>query len=100
MVKDLWGTGQLKPLKGLKIYSMFFYYYRNEKINFLGLTKTEDQWNIFNKELSIRWESLLPPGVFDMASRIKKSLLARLLIHHMHPKEMVVGIKLCQQPQL
>ncbi len=99
LVKDL-GTGTAQTVKGFKDLLDVLSIITEWKNKLLGTDKPEDQ-NIFQQGATFVGESLLPPGVFDMASRIK-ILLALALIHHMHPKwKMVVGIiKLCQQPQL
>lgn len=69
LVKDL-GTGTAQTVKGFKDLLDVLSIITEWKNKLLGTDKPEDQ-NIFQQGATFVGESLLPPGVFDMASRIK-----------------------------
>lgn len=69
LVKDL-GTGTAQTVKGFKDLLDVLSIITEWKNKFLGTDKPEEQ-NIFQQGATFVGESLLPPGVLDMASRIK-----------------------------
>ncbi|HCD2736200.1 hypothetical protein KFB68_00275 [Klebsiella pneumoniae] len=69
LVKDL-GTGTAQTVKGFKDLLDVLSIITEWKNRFLGTDKPEEQ-NIFQQGATFVGESLLPPGVLDMASRIK-----------------------------
>ncbi|HGN8841723.1 TPA: hypothetical protein ACK1RS_002530 [Klebsiella pneumoniae] len=69
LVKDL-GTGTAQTVKGFKDLLDVLSIIAEWKNKFLGTDKPEEQ-NIFQQGATFVGESLLPPGVLDMASRIK-----------------------------
>lgn len=69
LVKDL-GTGTAQTVKGFKDLLDVLSIITEWKNKLLGTDKPEEQ-NIFQQGATFVGESLLPPGVLDMASRIK-----------------------------
>ncbi|MFW7761417.1 hypothetical protein [Klebsiella pneumoniae] len=69
LVKDL-GTGTAQTVKGFKDLLDVLSIITDWKNKLLGTDKPEEQ-NIFQQGATFVGESLLPPGVLDMASRIK-----------------------------
>lgn len=69
LVKDL-GTGTAQTVKGFKDLLDVLSIIKEWKNRLLGTDKPEDQ-NVFQQGANFVGESLLPPGVLDMASRIK-----------------------------
>ncbi|HBW5587772.1 TPA: hypothetical protein ACQ2HL_002953 [Klebsiella pneumoniae] len=69
LVKDL-GTGTAQTVKGFKDLLDVLSIITEWKNRLLGTDKPEEQ-NIFQQGATFVGESLLPPGVLDMASRIK-----------------------------
>ncbi|BDX12732.1 TPA: hypothetical protein ACGR69_004006 [Klebsiella pneumoniae] len=69
LVKDL-GTGTAQTVKGFKDLLDVLSIIKEWKNRLLGTDKPEEQ-NIFQQGATFVGESLLPPGVLDMASRIK-----------------------------
>ncbi|MEG8867510.1 hypothetical protein U4U05_03340 [Klebsiella pneumoniae] len=69
LVKDL-GTGTAQTVKGFKDFLDVLSIIKEWKNKLLGTDKPEEQ-NIFQQGATFVGESLLPPGVLDMASRIK-----------------------------
>lgn len=69
LVKDL-GTGTAQTVKGFKDLLDVLSIITEWKNKLLGTDKPEDQ-NVFQQGANFVGESLLPPGVLDMASRIK-----------------------------
>ncbi|MDF9986048.1 hypothetical protein [Klebsiella pneumoniae] len=69
LVKDL-GTGTAQTVKGFKDLLDVLSIIKEWKNRLLGTDKPEGQ-NIFQQGATFVGESLLPPGVLDMASRIK-----------------------------
>ncbi|HFT4562168.1 TPA: hypothetical protein ACHV8R_002810 [Klebsiella pneumoniae] len=69
LVKDL-GTGTAQTVKGFKDLLDVLSIITEWRNRFLGTDKPEEQ-NIFQQGATFVGESLLPPGVLDMASRIK-----------------------------
>ncbi|HIE2971272.1 TPA: hypothetical protein ACXLKN_000527 [Klebsiella pneumoniae] len=69
LVKDL-GTGTAQTVKGFKDLLDVLSIITEWKNRLLGTDKPEEQ-NIFQQGANFVGESLLPPGVLDMASRIK-----------------------------
>lgn len=69
LVKDL-GTGTAQTVKGFKDLLDVLSIITEWKNKFLGTDKPEEQ-NIFQQGATFVGESLLPPDVLDMASRIK-----------------------------
>lgn len=69
LVKDL-GTGTAQTVKGFKDFLDVLSIITEWKNKLLGTDKPEEQ-NIFQQGATFVGESLLPPGVLDMASRIK-----------------------------
>ncbi|HIF4858910.1 TPA: hypothetical protein ACX14C_002352 [Klebsiella pneumoniae] len=69
LVKDL-GTGTAQTVKGFKDLLDVLSIITDWKNRLLGTDKPEEQ-NIFQQGATFVGESLLPPGVLDMASRIK-----------------------------
>ncbi|MGG7708599.1 hypothetical protein PGN83_18475 [Klebsiella aerogenes] len=69
LVKDL-GTGTAQTVKGFKDLLDMLSIITEWKNKLLGTDKPEEQ-NIFQQGATFVGESLLPPGVLDMASRIK-----------------------------
>ncbi|HFE3514577.1 TPA: cell envelope integrity protein TolA [Klebsiella aerogenes] len=69
LVKDL-GTGTAQTVKGFKDFLDVLSIITDWKNRLLGTDKPEEQ-NIFQQGATFVGESLLPPGVLDMASRIK-----------------------------
>lgn len=69
LVKDL-GTGTAQTVKGFKDLLDILSIITEWKNKLLGTDKPEEQ-NIFQQGATFVGESLLPPGVLDMASRIK-----------------------------
>lgn len=69
LVKDL-GTGTAQTVKGFKDLLDVLSIITDWKNKLLGTDKPEGQ-NIFQQGATFVGESLLPPGVLDMASRIK-----------------------------
>mgnify|MGYP002638410432 CR=1 FL=1 len=69
LVKDL-GTGTAQTVKGFKDLLDVLSIITEWKNKFLGTDKPEEQ-NIFQQGATFVGESLLPPSVLDMASRIK-----------------------------
>ncbi|HFE2055404.1 TPA: hypothetical protein ACF7W6_001245 [Klebsiella pneumoniae] len=69
LVKDL-GTGTAQTVKGFKDLLDVLSIIAEWKNRLLGTDKPEEQ-NIFQQGATFVGESLLPPGVLDMASRIK-----------------------------
>ncbi|SSF23055.1 Uncharacterised protein [Klebsiella pneumoniae] len=69
LVKDL-GTGTAQTVKGFKDLLDVLSFITDWKNKLLGTDKPEEQ-NIFQQGATFVGESLLPPGVLDMASRIK-----------------------------
>lgn len=69
LVKDL-GTGTAQTVKGFKDLLDVLSIITEWKNKLLGTDKPEEQ-NIFQQGATFLGESLLPPGVLDMASRIK-----------------------------
>ncbi|MGR7102671.1 hypothetical protein [Klebsiella aerogenes] len=69
LVKDL-GTGTAQTVKGVKDFLDVLSIITEWKNKLLGTDKPEEQ-NIFQQGATFVGESLLPPGILDMASRIK-----------------------------
>ncbi|HBS6027212.1 TPA: hypothetical protein MAL45_003867 [Klebsiella pneumoniae] len=69
LVKDL-GTGTAQTVKGFKDLLDVLSIITEWKNKLLGTDKPEEQ-NVFQQGATFVGESLLPPGVLDMASRIK-----------------------------
>ncbi|EMY7925386.1 hypothetical protein [Klebsiella aerogenes] len=69
LVKDL-GTGTAQTVKGFKDFLDILSIITEWKNKLLGTDKPDEQ-NIFQQGATFIGESLLPPGVLDMASRIK-----------------------------
>ncbi|WP_154931402.1 hypothetical protein [Klebsiella grimontii] len=69
LVKDL-GTGTAQTVKGFKDLLDVLSIITEWKNKLLGTDKPEEQ-NVFQQGANFVGESLLPPGVLDMASRIK-----------------------------
>lgn len=69
LVKDL-GTGTAQTVKGFKDLLDVLSIITEWKNKLLGTDNPEDQ-NVFQQGANFVGESLLPPGVLDMASRIK-----------------------------
>ncbi|HDZ2824564.1 TPA: cell envelope integrity protein TolA [Klebsiella pneumoniae] len=69
LVKDL-GMGTAQTVKGFKDLLDVLSIIKEWKNRLLGTDKSEEQ-NIFQQGATFVGESLLPPGVLDMASRIK-----------------------------
>ncbi|HDS0281537.1 TPA: hypothetical protein QDU92_001518 [Escherichia coli] len=69
LVKDL-GTGTAQTVKGFKDFLDILSIITEWKNKLLGTDKPDEQ-NIFQQGATFVGESLLPPGVLDMASRIK-----------------------------
>ncbi|HBR6999750.1 TPA: hypothetical protein L9217_003808 [Klebsiella aerogenes] len=69
LVKDL-GTGTAQTVKGFKDLLDVLSIITEWKNKLLGTDKPEEQ-NVFQQSATFVGESLLPPGVLDMASRIK-----------------------------
>ncbi|SWO30485.1 hypothetical protein [Klebsiella pneumoniae] len=69
LVKDL-GTGTAQTVKGFKDLLDVLSIITDWKNKLLGTDKPEEQ-NVFQQGATFVGESLLPPGVLDMASRIK-----------------------------
>ncbi|MCU6535730.1 hypothetical protein NLK95_03225 [Klebsiella pneumoniae] len=69
LVKDL-GTGTAQTVKGFKDLLDVLSIITDWKNRLLGTDKPEEQ-NVFQQGATFVGESLLPPGVLDMASRIK-----------------------------
>ncbi|EPY6937822.1 hypothetical protein ACXEGY_003925 [Klebsiella pneumoniae] len=69
LVKDL-GTGTAQTVKGFKDLLDVLSIITEWKNRLLGTDKPEEQ-NVFQQGATFVGESLLPPGVLDMASRIK-----------------------------
>ncbi len=69
LVKDL-GTGTAQTVKGFKDLLDVLSIITEWKNKLLGTDKPEEQ-NIFQQGATFVGESLMPPGVLDMASRIK-----------------------------
>lgn len=69
LVKDL-GTGTAQTVKGFKDLLDVLSIITEWKNKLLGTDKPEEQ-NVFRQGANFVGESLLPPGVLDMASRIK-----------------------------
>lgn len=69
LVKDL-GTGTAQTVKGFKDLLDVLSIITEWKNKLLGTDNPEDQ-NVFQQGATFVGESLLPPGVLDMASRIK-----------------------------
>ncbi|WP_370429371.1 hypothetical protein [Klebsiella aerogenes] len=69
LVKDL-GTGTAQTVKGFKDFLDVLSIITDWKNKLLGTDKPEEQ-NIFQQGATFVGESLLPPGVLDMASKVK-----------------------------
>ncbi|VAR86041.1 Uncharacterised protein [Klebsiella pneumoniae] len=69
LVKDL-GTGTAQTVKGFKDLLDVLSIITEWKNKFLGTDKPEEQ-NIFQQGATFVGESLLPPGVLDMAGKVK-----------------------------
>ncbi|KZQ43968.1 hypothetical protein [Klebsiella aerogenes] len=69
LVKDL-GTGTAQTVKGFKDLLDVLSIITEWKNRLLGTDKSEEQ-NIFQQGATFVGESLLPPGVLDMASKVK-----------------------------
>ncbi|MCP5693242.1 hypothetical protein NL287_23370 [Klebsiella pneumoniae] len=69
LVKDL-GTGTAQTVKGFKDLLDVLSIIKEWKNRLLGTDKPEEQ-NIFQQGATFVGESLLPPGVLDMASKVK-----------------------------
>ena len=69
LVKDL-GTGTAQTVKGFKDFLDILSIITEWKNKLLGTDKPDEQ-NIFQQGATFVGESLLPPGVLDMASKVK-----------------------------